>query len=480
MDKIVTQTGRIQERLQHSYKEKVDTLSAILEATAPKIEDFSPSLVKEMGYVSKLFQDRLTTFFLSIETFEAIPVQSIDKLLEFMPPDRVFLRYDLDRLSGAYEEICFSFTDEGIKTFKVAESACDRGDYETGMNILQQITAKDKRHFPAHLVYGYGLIVHREEYSEAVRILEQAYQIIRHDQAVHFRTLILELIVKAHELGKNYASAYRTSKRLFTLDVKSPSVHYLTARNYILNDQPKEAMHALETSCSGNPEYLAVAMIDDGFRKLREDIKKMYVELDNEWFENARNLFEKIEDVSRIVRIYGLEETEENIKQDIQNLENLQELIQSDSCLSLNREIVLSKMRKIVPAYPDAVIDGLEDLASERRYDISDYNQYVAEQLALVQGKMRRIALMVWSSISVLTILILMLTGVPFILAFLSLLAASPVGFITYVALAQHMESKYQLQKVGIDAVKQVRAHQRDISWLKSHLVGRVSREGWI
>ncbi|MDP8208756.1 MAG: hypothetical protein P9L92_18980 [Candidatus Electryonea clarkiae] len=473
-------TKRIQNRLRQNYRKKVFTLVRSLEVTSSTLQEISPALTEELLFVAKSFQEKQKKFFETAGNLENLPLQQVISLLDFMPPDRALLRFDLDRLSKAYDDICFLNSEENIQMYKIGESACERGDHDTGMNILKQIIAKDRLHFPALLVYGHGMLVIRKDYTEAIRIFEQAFHSLRHEHSVHFRLLLLELIAMAHESNHNYASACRTLKRLFTLEADTPSINYLIARNYALNSQSKEALYSLETALATNPEYLALTLVDQGFKNIRKEIQDKFIKMNDEWHDHATALFVKIKDISRIVRIYGLHESENSIKMDIENIVKMEKSIKNDGCLSRYRETILDKMKYYIPAYPDSVVEGLEDLAIDRRYEISDYNQYISDQVGIVQSKMKKIAGIVWSGLSLIIILTLSLSGTPIFLAFLGIIAALPIGFITYVVLERFMESKYALQKVGIDAVKQVRTHQRDVSWVKADLLSRISKEGWM
>ena len=469
----------IKKRLHENFKKQIDALILALDASSSIASTRSMSLANDIRYTSRFWKTRADQFIERISNIENLGAGDVIRMLELLPPDRAMIRYDLERLTITYRDICMSGKEEVVDLFLHAESACDRGDFDIGMNILEQIVQIDRRFFPAWLILGYGNLTHRNNPAEASKCFEQAQNFIHHEYADHYRSMLVELAAKAQEKTENPSTAIKTLKRLRLIEKEKPFTEYLIARQYARNGQKREAILHLQSVFDSNPEFIALAYIEQEFKIIQSDVLSLFDELNTDWSDNFEKLFDKVDKIIEMIKIYGLDERNREILGKLGSIQSKRKAIIAEGCYSRYREFFIRKIHEFIPSFPDIVVEELETVAEERREEINALNQFIFSKFKDTRGPTSFVALGIWIVVSIIIYLVIVSGDSSPLVGLMAIIAMIPFGYFAYSAYEKFHENRTTIKKIGNEPVNMVRGHQREINWTKANIQSQIPHDGW-
>ncbi len=443
-----------------------------------KIESgIPPEIVSELEATATRLQQDIDHFIDAVADPYTLTLPRLEKLLELLPPDRALARYDLERLTKTYDEICMDVTDKAADLFAQAEAAIDREDYDIGLNVLRHTMKLAPRYFPGFLVLGYSTLVTQNP-KEGLQHLERSLGFLPHEHGEHFRQFVIELIAKAHEMDNNHSNAVKSYRRLQSLGMNQPAIDYAMARNLVLNGQKFDALHIIQSTFPQKPEFFSFALVDPGFANVQAELIALLNETRSEWSSSVEEVFNKLLSINEIVVFYGLDERFDDIKKYHDRVIELQSSLGKTSNSDM-QALMSHTIPELVPDYPNLVEHELDELASIRREEISQHNKQLLEQ---AEGKQRRatmISIYVWVALTVLLFLILLLSDVPFIVALMVVIGTMPFGFVPVAAVGRGIRNRVASEYISASPVRQIKGDFNDVHWTKSDILGRISKEGW-
>lgn len=429
----------------------------------------------EFNFVGRVWTKRKTRFENLFSQSLDPAISDIRNLLSLLPPGNTVLRFHLDRLSHAYDELCLATSDDISDLFAMGEAAVDRGDYDIGLNILRQVCEKEPRYFPGLMVYGYACVASKTNVNRGIQILNRALANPPAHQQQHFIQLIIELLAWAYQVAERPLNAVQSLKRLNHMEADTTSSHYMISRNYSIMGQKAEAMDELDHILKNEPEFLALSIVDKGFTQLKKPLE-LYLEERTELIHEANmEVLEKLRAISDRVEMSGLHEDHDSVRQHIQLLENIERL-QEDGCYSTFQDIQKNQIPRLIPEYPTEVIEILKDRIQKVRNSIELENANLEQEIAEQKKQYMKTGLIVWGSVVALVVIVQIFTSASALSIFSSVLILTLLGIPPTFYLDNRMNQVLSEKKKGMDPAVSLEHSLRDIQSFHSDLVGRLQR----
>ncbi|MBZ0264888.1 hypothetical protein K8I28_09490 [bacterium] len=364
----------IVDKLKVESKKVFEHSRTTLRSKAEELEHDHPLVSNHLYSISTQIERNEEDFFIILGDGIDIGMREALELWEKLPPDRVMFRFDIERITNTYDKLSRAPSEDIIKLFEQGENACDRGDYDIGINILNQVVARDQRNFQTLLLLGYAHLVSREDKKFALRFWERAVSNLPLQHTDHYKVFVLSLLAKAHELTGNFVNSLMTLKRLSYYELDLPSTHYNIARNNALLGREDDCILVLQETIREHPHYIAYAIADAGFDAVHEKAIELLEEKSKSWVNLTSQIVEELEQMEVLSHDDSFMVRERNIGQLIRVLDRTREIARTNS-LSSSMILMDQYIPQLVPSLPNQVIDTLTEL-----YDIKSEE---AQQLAV-------------------------------------------------------------------------------------------------
>ncbi len=469
-------SNTIQQRLVKRVRENADKWLNAFELKRRNPET-PPEIANELEATAEKLKQDTEHFLDAVKDPFNLSLQRVLDLLELLPPDRTHVRYDLDRLTRTYDEICMDVTEKAAEFFAQGEAAIDREDYDIGINVLKHTQKMAPRFFPATLVLGYAYLMMGDT-KEAQQCFDRGLGFLPPEHAEHYRTLLIELIIKVHETDQNYANALRAYRRLQGLGMDNDAINYAMARNLVLNGQKQDAMHIIQNIFPDSPELFSYAIVDSGFANVEEELVAILNDTRSEWTTSVEEVLNKLEKINQIVVFYGLNEQSSELQRFRERIHALRESLNKTS--NAEMQAIMSKtIPEIVPGYPNLIEEMLEEMSQERREEISRYNKELLEKAEEKQRRATVISIAVWVVVTISLFLSLLLSNTSFLVALVIVISTMPFGFVPVAAVGRGIRNRIANEYISASPIRQIKADANDVHWTKSDILGRISKEGW-
>lgn len=346
----------------------IDTISRLRDA-AGGYENSKPEISRQLRYTASEYEKRERKFYDLFNKAEEIRLRDVIYLSNLLPPELVSLRYDLERLTNRYNRICRNSGREIATIFDRAEKTCDRGDFDIGMNILNQILQKEPRNFQTLLLLAYGYVLARDDPRTAIRLLERALSNLPLQSTDHYKELVLVFLAKAHELAGNHVNAVMTLKRLQYYGMESASVSYNIARNYSLGGRGREAMTILQEMMIQVPETFSYVFIDEAFQSLLPEIEESFIAVHNTWDDQVSYLMDGFGKLRGYLEDSRILETDDELESLLNVLQEA-ETVYAGHCLSSNLLIARKYLPQLHPILANKIRNVVSNLLDQKTMDM--------------------------------------------------------------------------------------------------------------
>ena len=431
----------------------------------------------------RLNADSWTTNLAKIEKLlteaNEITFNLIDKVVELMPPQHVVHRYNLERCTSTYDEICL---DKGIELndlFRQGEHAIDRKDMDIGLNILDAVLKRDPRYYPAMIVSGMTLLQNRRERNNALRLLDRAVGLPPVVQPERYKRFTLELLAHAFEIDEKQSNAIKTWKRLRNLGDLSSAIDYNIARNYSINGQGSEVTNHIMDAISTRPELISLALVDDQLNRVRRQVLTILEERSEELGEKSIVLLKKTWQIRDMAQGYGLHEVDSDIASGLEELQKMEDSL-ADGCYTVYRDLLRRRIPAWVQDFPARVQSRLGREVSRRMDEINNYNEELEEILKRRRSMFLRVGVPLWGAFSLLILVLLVLGGTHPLTSMFVVLVLLALGYIPVRIINTFLRRSVEEQRMPPDIMLEIKKDVGQIELIRGEIVNRLRQDGYL
>jgi len=404
----------------------------------------------------------------------SLSMDRLQEILSLLPPGDVSLRYHLERLTASYDELCLASGEAVADLFSQGEAACDRGDHDIGINVLHAVIERDPRFFPARIVLGWTYLVSRKDTENALKHFERAYANIPLRDSTHFQGLALVLIAHTQEAAGNYSSAITTLKRLKNLGLDSTDIYYRLSRDCFTADQFAQAVTYLETALEDRSDYLACAIVDQGFLAGRKTLTGLLDEKTELWGERATEAMHRLKLVSDMARLYQPEVADPELEVYIDRVAKLEERVSKQGCYSVYRHALLSEIPDLVHSFPDHLARTLNGIIAQRKKEADAYNRELEKEITRRRFVVLRIAVPAWLLFSLLIGGVLAGSDNAWMGSTMVTIAVMLLGLIPFSLFNRRLEHTLALERRGVENRETLQQDLTELEALRGDLMSRL------
>ncbi len=421
----------------------------------------------------EIFNERMTFF------SRQITLKNLEDLRAILPPGSEEVCYHLEKVTDFYEESVFSLGHDTAELYLRGEAACDRDDFDIGINVLEQLSKREPRFFPILLSLGYAELYHRKNIRQALVYLNRAMSTPTFLATKHYYLITLQLISLAHERANQLVNAIQSCRQLRQVYPESPIVAYNVARLQVLNLQRPEALNSIETILRDHSSTFMLSLVDDDFRNLRQPLTDLVEEKTEVYANRARELISKLNRVTEIAETYNIIENNGNIIRMIDKL-TAANLTLQENCYSSYLELFNKWLPPVIGAYPREVRHELTLFMNDRTEQIDKYNRNVEKRIQNDRNKILRIALPSWIVVGTLITLILVLANVSSWSAGSSGVMFLFLAIVPYGVLDSRFKRRYDEEKMDNTDLMDIREDITTLASISNDLSAKVNRDGWL
>ncbi len=429
----------------------------------------NPHLAGEMNYSMDVMKEHETDFFHRLEEIDDFRITIVEELMELLPPNNVLIRYDLERLTQRYERLCRSSSSEIISLFDQGEKAIDRGDYDIGLNVLEQVLRKDPRNFQTLIVLAYSCIMHRHDFKGAIKFLERAISNLPLQATEHYKYFIISLLAKAYEINGNYVNAMMTLKRLHYYNLDNLSSNYVMARNYTMCGRGNDAMILLNSILEANPLYFSSAMVDEAFRSIQQQLFNLFAEKNEKLNKRISYMFGGLLDIRHALKETQPRKLDSELHTLLERLSDAETLLPYH-CLSANQKLSTEILPHLVPSFPNKVQSLIGLMLDRKLNEIQMIITSREEELIAQKHRLIRKGLTAWLILLLIAFIILLISGISLSMAFLSEGILALLGFSVFVLMKMKPIQPKELNEEYQNTVDLLRAQLSKVDALKVKL----------
>lgn len=448
-----------------------------LQQGSSALGDFSARSSNELAYSSRVWKSALDEVESILDKADELSFVQIDKLLDLLPPDRAILRYHLERLTPVYEEVCLSAHGDIADTFRQAEVAIDRGDFEIGLNILDHVLRNDPRFYPALMLKGVTLMRSTRGREESIRLFDRAIQAAPAKAGDRYKMLALELLAATCQIADSPQMAIKTLRRTRSVGYEDPAIDYNIARNHALIGQSSDAINALELAIQQRPMLLSLSLVDRDFASIRRAIVEK-LEAENErWGELAVGHLKEGQRIIRLAEDLKLDKRDRSIARGKAALEEMDRMLEK-GCYSIYKDILHHQFPRWIESVPTAIEQNLGEVAQERLEQVREHNEEITEAFKRKRTAFLRVGIPLWGFFSALVFLIAVSNGSGLIAAVLSAGVTLAIGALPFWIVNSLLRKTLEENRIPLDKVPDVRAEVKQIQDLQQGIIGRLREIG--
>ncbi len=389
------------ERARRHIEQDTSRWAKSLEAAASVMGEHSARAANEFVYAAKSWRARGRKAAEILQGATSLRLEQIDMLLELIPPNRSAIRFDLERTTQEYDSVVLSQGNEIATSLVRGEVACDQGNHEMGMQILERLSKQAPHYFPVLLLLGQYYMRIRGEANEAAHLLIRATSHPPEIENNRYKALALELLAHADGRSAKPVNAILSLKQALRLEPGSPAISYKIARNEAAMGKKAKTARVLETAVGEYSIYLALAMVDPEFAKTKKTLINVLDEKNDEWGERTVKCFDNVEAIGKIAKKDNLHEDDEQIADGLKRLERVEEGIEN-GCFSRYVDIITQDIPVLADNFSRRVLERYDERIEKKRTEIKEFNDRLRVRVISQRNLFTRVGLPSWSLLCIL------------------------------------------------------------------------------
>ncbi|MFH0882167.1 MAG: hypothetical protein V2A56_04205 [bacterium] len=448
-----------------------------LQQGSSALGDFSSRSSNELAYSSRVWQEALDEIEGILDKADELTFAQIDRLLELLPPDRAILRYHLERLTPVYEEVCLSARGDTADTFRQAEVAIDRGDFEIGLNILDHVSKNDPRFYPALMLKGVTLMRSSRGREESIRLFERSIQAAPLKAGDRYKMLALELLASTCQIADSPQMAIKTLRRTRSVGYEDPAIDYNIARHHAIIGQSTDAINALELAIQHRPMLFSLSLVDRDFTSIRRTIVEKLEEENERWGELAVAHLKEGRRIIRLAEDLKLDKRDRAVAKGKAALEEMNKMLDF-GCYSVYKEILHHHLPRWLETVPAAIERNLNEIAQERLEQVREHNEELEKAFKHKRSIFLRVGIPLWGFFCALVFLIAVSKGSGMGAAVLSAGVMLLIGTIPFTVVNSLLRRSFEEKRISLDKVPDVRAEINQIQDFQKSMTVRLREIG--
>lgn len=472
-----TSTARIAELILKRIRHEVNNWVRALGQGASALGDYSARISHQLEFSSHSWTKANDEIQQLLTGNERLSFPQVDRVLQLMPPDRAILRFHLERLTTVYRELCEGpSADIGARMVE-AESAIDRGDFEIGLNDVDQLLKADPNFYPALLLKGVTLMRSERGRAESIRLFERANQAAPNRASRRYQQLALEMLASTYQLDGQPNAAIKALKRIRTLGVEDPAVEYNIARAHALVGQPNDALNVLKIAIAGRHELISLALIDKDFSSIRKSVMQLLEEENEAWGERAVRLLKHAEIAAQIARKFRLDKRDRTIARGLTTLQQLDSMLEQ-GCFSVYRMILKQRLPRWLETVLPSINNHFQAEIQDRRDRIERFNADVVANFRRRRSLFMGFGIPLWALFSAIVFLLALSNGYGNIAGLLSSGITLAIGILPFVAINNLLKRGMNLKLVDPEEGATGREEMKQLREISTSIVGALAEAG--
>lgn len=439
----------------------------------------SARLANELRLNAATWTTNLETVERLLTSADEITFELIDKILDLLPPQRVINRFNLERLTPIYDQICLDKGIELADLFRQGESAVDRGDFDIGLNILDAVLKRDPRFYPALIVSGMTMLKDKRERPNAIRLLDRSVGLPPVVSPERYKRLSLELLAHGFEQDEKYLNAIKTLKRLQKLGDHSAALEYNISRNYAVNGQGSEVSNHIIDAISMRPSLISLALVDDQFSRVRKDVLQVLEDRSEEMGEKSIDMLKRAWQIRDMAQGYGLQEVDGEIASGLDELQQMEDSL-TDGCYTVYRDLLRRRIPAWAQDFPARVQSRLGREVTRRMDEINRYNDEL-EQIAIQRRSMfMRVGVPLWGAFSLLILILLILGGQHPLTSLFVALVLLALGYVPVSIINRILKRSVEEQRMPPDLMLEVKKDVGQVELIRNGIMSKLRQDGFL